>query len=136
MAEFLAGKMTRAMVSLALVGLAISFGSTVQMQGERQDLGSVARAIFHSIETVDSLPGEVNLIRGLPSISSDFRVLASGSWSGKTQLLNLTVESAEGRTSGAMTVNCPVNGGDFSATHMNPARIRVIKNGEMLLELL
>ncbi|MEW6222683.1 MAG: hypothetical protein AB1476_05195 [Candidatus Hadarchaeota archaeon] len=135
LAEFLAGKMALAMTSLALLGLVISFGSTVQRQGEREDLASVKQAIFHSIETADPLPGEVKLIQDLPRISADFRVIAVGSWSGKTQLVTLTLESGDSRTSGVISLNCPVNGGNFEILYQNPAQVQVTKNGEILLEL-
>jgi hypothetical protein len=133
--EFLSGKMTLAMASLAIVGLVMSLGSTIQRQGKREDLASVGEAIFHSIETADSLPGEVELNRDLPRISADFRVQVVGRWYGKTQLLELSVESGDFKTSGVISLKYPVNGGNFEILAENPAKARVVKNGAASLEL-
>jgi hypothetical protein len=135
LAEFMIGKMAVAMASIAFIGAVISSGAAFQRQAGRDDLRAVCQAVLQAVETADSLPDNVELVRELPMISEGFSVQVTGSWSGGSQLVNVVVESKDARVSNMALLSSRLNGENFNLPFQNPCQVRVVKNSGLWLEL-
>jgi len=70
---FMAAKLAVAVATMCLVGIAVSWGSTVLRCNAWNELDSVAETISASILDIQAMPPHSSIIRSLPSTSVEFR---------------------------------------------------------------
>jgi len=96
---------------------------------------AVGQSVLQAVDTVDSLPGDVELARDLPWISGGFSVIVHGSWHENSQLVNVVVESKGVQVSSVLLLSSRLNGGDFELSCQNPEQARVVRNDDLWLEM-
>ena len=135
LADFFVCKIGVALVALALLGAALTMSLGFKHTAEREDLAMLADTIAGAIRAADSMPGEVELRRTLPTIAHQTEVTIIGELNQEIQVIRIIVESQE-RTERTLMLGHEVNGGEFSISHESPRTIHVSKTGFVRLELI
>jgi hypothetical protein len=123
------GKTALALAVVGLVGVALSLGSNLRHRACNEELTLVAHSIANALEDVNRFPGEVKLVRQLPRIQQDFKIVVSGTWSGGVETIVVDV-TGEVEIQHSFAVACRVNEGNFVLSASNPSSIRVVKTRE------
>jgi hypothetical protein len=121
------GKTALALAVVGLVGVAISLGSDLRHRARDEELMFVAYSIADALEDVNRFPGEVKLLRHLPRIRRDFKIVVSGTWSEGVETIVVDV-MGEVEVRHSFAIGCRVNEGNFVLSASNPGTIRVMKN--------
>ncbi len=95
----------------------------------------LANTISEAIRAVDSMPGEIEMKRVLPSITHQTKVTIIGELNQGTQIISILVESQE-RVERILMLSQKVNGGEFSIIQESPSTIRLSKTDWIQLELI
>ena len=135
LADFLVCKIGIALAALALLGAVLTMSSGFKRTAEREDLAMLADTIVGTIRTAESMPGEVELRRELPTIAHQTEVTIIGELNQEIQVIHIIVESQE-RVERTLMLDHEVNGGEFSMNQESPSAIRLSKTGEIRLELI
>ncbi len=135
LADFLVCKIGVALAALALLGAVLTMSSGFERTAEREDLAMLADTIAGAIRTAESMPGEVELRRALPTLARQTEVVIIGEFSEGVQVIRIVVGSGE-RVERTLMLRHEVNGGEFSLSHESPSAIRLSKAGEIRLELI
>ena len=135
LADFLVCKIGIALAALALLGAVLTMSSGFKRTAEREDLAMLADTIAGAIRTAESMPGEVELRRELPTIAHQTEVTIIGELDQEIQVIHIIVESQE-RVERTLMLDHEVNGGEFSMNQESPSEIHLSKTGEIRLELI
>lgn len=135
LAGFLVCKIGVALAAVTFLGAVLSMYASLGRIAGRDELGRIADAIAGAVETSDSMPGEVEMVRDLPKLTDQFDVMIVGERSGGVQTVRVRV-SAEAEVERVLTLSSEVNGGEFTLTAKNPMKIHLRKFGAIQLELI
>jgi hypothetical protein len=134
LADFLVCKIGVAIAALALLGAALAMSSSFEHTAEREDLAMLADVIVSAIQTVERLPGEVELRKELPTRAQG-EVTIIGERSGEAQVIRIIV-GAQKQVERTLILTSTVNGGDFTLSRESPSTIHLSKRSEIQLELI
>jgi len=134
LADFFVCKIGVALAALALLGAALAMSSSFKRAAEREDLAMVADTIEGVIQTVERLPGEVELRKELPT-RTRAEVTIIGERSGGAQVIRIIVGTQE-QVERTLILTTGVNGGDFKLSRESPSAICLSKRSEIHLELI
>lgn len=133
-ADFLVCKIGVAFAAIAFIGVALSmYGSSTRF-ADRQDLELIVNVISRTIEEIDQFPGEVELIRELPTSTEHFEVLVMGEQKDGVQIVRVCITSTA-KVERLLTITTIVNGGDFIILTENPREIIARKSNTIQVEL-
>jgi len=133
--DFLVCKVGVALVALALLGAVLTMSLGFKRTAEREDLAMLAETIAGAIRAAESIPGEVELRRELPTLAHQTEVTIIGELNRGIQLIRIIVESQE-RVERILMLGHEVNGGEFSISRESPSTIHLSKTGRVRLELI
>ena len=134
LSTFLVCKIGVAFAVISLMGAALVTSLGAKRATEQEDLEIVADAILGSIQIADSVPGEVELERKLPTIGQPLEVKIVGERQGSWQAVRVSI-TAQTRVERTILITNEVNGGEFEQSQSNPTLLRLRKLNGILLEL-
>lgn len=135
LADFLVCKIGVALAALALLGAVLTMSLGFKCTAERKDLAMLADTISGAIRAIDSMPGEIEMRRALPTIAHQTKVTIIGELNQGIQVIRILVESQE-RVERTLMLGQKINGGEFSISHESPSTIHLIKTGWVQVELI
>jgi len=135
LADFLACKVGMALAAFALASAIVTMSSGAQRTSERDELIGAADSIGSAIRMIDGLPGEVKLVRELPTVKQQFRVTIVGARDGGAQKIQIEAFGRD-HVELLMMLKNVVNGGNFHLNRWNPTHVRLTKSNEIHLELI
>lgn len=131
--SFLVCKVGIALAVIALIGAALAMSSSFERTAERDELTAVADALTQAIRTIDGVPGEVQIVRELPTVEQQFWVDIVGTYDG-TQIVHMTV-AGQSQVERVIVLKNKLNGGEFELSCDNPTFVRLTKISEVCFEL-
>lgn len=134
LAGFILCKIGVALAATALIGAVFSMYAGFGRVSGREELERVADTIESAINTLDSLPGEVEMRRNLPELTRQFEVMMTGQRIDEGQIVRVRV-IAETEVERLLVLSSEVNGGEFALAVKNPGEIRLTKSSSVLMEL-
>ena len=134
LSTFLVCKIGVAFAVISLMGAALVTSLSAKRTAEQEDLEIVADAVLSSIQIADSVPGEVELERKLPTMGQQLEVKIVGERQGSWQAVRVLI-IAQTRVERTIFLVNEVNGGEFEQSRINPTLLRLRKLNGILLEL-
>jgi hypothetical protein len=131
--SFLVCKVGMAIAAITLIGAALAISSSFERTAERDELTTVADAIAQAIRTIDGMPGEVQIVRELPTVEQQFWVNIVGIYDG-TQVVHMIV-AGQSQVERVVMLRNKLNGGEFELSCDSPTFVHLTKIDEVSLEL-
>ncbi|MEA1905161.1 MAG: hypothetical protein U9M97_04715, partial [Candidatus Hadarchaeota archaeon] len=85
------------------------------------------------LRTIDGVPGKVQVERELPTLEQEFELVVVGT-GGEEQVIRVIADGRENVECVAVILN-RVNGGEFTLRCKNPAKVCLVKDEQILMEV-
>ncbi|RLG56470.1 MAG: hypothetical protein DRN83_04005 [Hadesarchaea archaeon] len=135
LADFLVCKVGVALAAFAFIGVVLSMHASFGHLSEREKMAQLTDVITDTIGAVDFMPGETELRRQLPLVSTESEVVVTGRRNGDFQVVCVHV-FGDAKVERVLMLTNRVNGGEFKLSVDNPREIHLKKSGMIQLELI
>lgn len=133
LAGFLLSKLGVVFAVTALLGAVVMMHSSFERTAKREKLEVVARTVADELCMIDGMPGKVQIERELPALEQEFELVVVGT-GGEGQVIRVIVDGREDVECEVMLLN-RVNGGEFTLRCKNPAKVRLVKDEQIFMEV-
>jgi hypothetical protein len=134
--SFLFSKLCVGAAAMSLLALAFSMASGLNRAEEGEELSAVADSISGALRMADGMPGEVSLVKELPTPKEWFQLELRGTFEDDLQFIQISLLGEGANVEQITALSRETNGGDFYIKLDNPSSVRIFKDEEITLEVL
>lgn len=117
----------------ALLGAVVIMHSSFERTTRREKLEVAIRTVTDALRMIDGIPDEVQIERELPTLEQEFELVVIGT-GGDEQVIRVIADGRENVERVAILLNW-VNGGEFTLRCKNPAKVRLVKDEQIFMEV-